>query len=209
MSKKVSKKKFYQQEWYKDFAIHFGYICGLLTIVGLIYGIVSYHQTVAPVINKEKLNKEISILTIEKETLSSEKEKLIEQKQLLEEEKKNLVKKNEELENENKDNNDILKDLEYETYLVNTELIMGSIVNSAIQDYTSYNKTERNQKKEALEELNSLLTAENITKSEKEAIHVLIAFVNENIDKDSTYKDLLDYYMYVIQNYKKNETIKS
>lgn len=184
------------KQYYYSFSVHFGYICGVLTIIGLIYGIVSYNQTVKPLVDEKKLKEQISMLEENTKSLLKTNESLDKVKSELEAELSNLQHRKSEVEVELQANEEHLKKLQDEVIMANADGFMAPIINDFLFDYVYPNGSNNNLKEKTLEKLDKLMSSSN-TETQNKTINLLKAYVNEEIDQSSKFSELYGYKVYI------------
>lgn len=185
---------FADNDKYKKFAVHFGVISGLLTIIGLAYGLLSYYQTVKPLIDLDKLETEIDELTSQKVIITSELSKLKEELSYTKEELVDYKEQKNELESKFSTLETNYKELQSETYIAYADKIMFDIIRQVIDDEIYGNKLD--MKTTVLEELDKSKIYSS-TENEMYIISLLEEFVTENIKSNSTTNDLIGYITFI------------
>ncbi|MFD1173241.1 hypothetical protein [Oceanobacillus picturae] len=194
---KKARKKLIDRKWYSDWSTHFGYISGLLTIIGLVYGVISYHQTVKPLVDEKKLSEQIAELEVQNNDINDENLFLSETKTNLNKELLKLELKKENLENELQSKEGQLLKLQDEVHMANADAYMTPIIYEFLYSSVFSGENEKSVKKETLEELSKLSNDTSITVSQRSTLNTLINFVNEKLNQNSNYDDLLDYRVYI------------
>lgn len=193
------RRRLIEFEWYKEWSVHLGYICGILTVIGLVYGIVSYHQTVKPLVDEKKLKTEIEELEVQNSDLIGENLLLGETKDDLNKELSDLVTKRDHLEGELQNKEEQLDKLAEEVNIANADAFMTPIIYSFLLSSVYPSEYKVNIKEETLKELAELSENTSLTNSQENTLNSLINFVNEEISPDSTYNDLLRYRIYFFE----------
>lgn len=183
-----------ENDKYKKFAAHFGVISGLLTIIGLAYGLLSYYQTVKPLIDLDKLESQVDELTSQKSIITSEILKLREELSYTKEELDDNKEQKFELESKLASLETNYNELQSETYNVYADKIMFDIIRPIIDDEISGKKID--MKLTVLDELDKNKTSAS-TENELYIISLLEEFVKENIKSDSTTNDLIRYIFFI------------
>lgn len=198
MKKQGRKKRtpLIEKERYLNFATHVSVWSGFLTVIGLGYGILSYHQTVKPLVDEKKLKEQVGMLENHNEQLINDKVILSEEKSKIETDLAELQKKRDEIQKELQVKDEELSKKEDEIIMANA----GNYITPIIYEYmysSVYNETNQNVKETTLAKLQELLSDTNMNESQKKSINILVDFVNEELDESSDYSDLLGYRVYI------------
>lgn len=202
MKKCKRRGKLIEREKYKNFAVHFGIISGILTIIGLLYGIISYYQTVKPYIDEKKLKTEIINLEENKKVLLNENKKLVSNNE-------NLISEKVILEKDLLDKKEYIKKIEGEISIKEEQY--GELENIAALSFANdmmqpivYSAALSDGKKDiqsmALERLEKQKTYYD-SEIQLEVLNMLISFVKTEITKNSSAEDLNNYITYIYQEF--------
>ena len=189
--------KFAERQWYKTFALHFGVISGFLTILGLIYGIISYHQTVKPLVDEKNLKEQIKYLDKKNNDLDYNNIILTKQKSILEKDLDKLEKKKDNLENDLQKKEEKLIELQDEIIMANADAYMSPIYNDFLFKSIYLDDSNLNIKEVTLNKLQELSSESGISETQSKTLHILRDFTNEELNKSSDYNDLLNYRIYI------------
>ncbi|RST76167.1 hypothetical protein D4T97_005125 [Siminovitchia acidinfaciens] len=196
---KKGRKKLIEQKWYRDWSVHFSYIFGVLTIIGLVYGIVSYHQTVKPLVDEKKLKGQVARLEEQNNELNNHNDFLLGEKSNLEKDLSKLEKRKIALENELQNKEEHLLEMQDEIIIANADAYMSPIFHNLLYNSVTSGDINQNVKDITLEKLNELSSSLDITKTQRATLDTLTKFVNEELDQNSDYNDLLGYRVYIYE----------
>ncbi|MFG6494365.1 hypothetical protein P8610_03350 [Fictibacillus sp. UD] len=191
------KKKLIDQEWYRNSVTHFSVISGFLTVIGLVYGIISYHQTVKPLVDEKKLKGEIETLETHNNQLTDQTNDLKLTKTNLQNDLTELQTKKEKTQGQLEDKEKQLLDMQNEMIMAHADAYMSPIIYDLL--YRSARSEKLNVKEMTLEELDNKLKNSADSKTQKDVINLLKKFTNENIKKDSDFSQLFNYKLYIYE----------
>ncbi|MFT2139450.1 hypothetical protein [Bacillus cereus] len=163
-----------------------------ITIFSFLFAIYVYFITVVPVINKEKLEKQINELKVDINKISKDNNDLIAQRNKLLNSNEELKKTNDTLSTDISTKEKLSKDLKNDLILAYTDIYMSKIINTLIQD-EAYNKEIKDLKSYVITQLNKEKEQNTLKANEKYALDMLLEFTNEKINKNSSWRDLFGY----------------
>lgn len=176
------------------FARDFGILCGFLTVVGLYYGIISYHQTVKPEYDFRNLRAEVAELKEEKEILEGEVDYYTRSIKVLEQENLAIINENTEAKEELLELTTSIDQMGIELLDTNFYNYVNKIVinnRSSYEDENAYVNVEKfiEQEKER----------SSVTESQKRAIDIIEMYLKENLNETSNYDDFMEIFHYYLE----------
>lgn len=197
--KKKNRRKLAELEWYKSFSMHFSVFCGVLTIIGLIVGVYSYYKTIKPYLDLKNLEDKVEVLENENKELTDSNFMLKNKKDALQKENSQLESKRDQLSDELTKKEDFLVQMKDEIITAQADAFMSPIIYQSMYNSIYSSKSTETVKQFTLKQLKEYSKENDINENKIETLRQLSNFVNEKLNDNSNFGDLLGYRVYLYE----------
>ncbi|MCR2820589.1 hypothetical protein [Lederbergia panacisoli] len=182
---------------YERFALHFGVVCGCITILGLGLAIITYFHTLKPHLIFANLKKETILLQEKNKNLENKNLSLAEEKAFYLKEISELEKQRNNLMDDYQETKSNLAKMDVELLDANAAKIMMPLVNAIIYKQAFFNEPidVKSLANSAID--NYVKDSSSLSENEKVVVEKLKQFIDEKINSSSDSIDLLEYMTYI------------